>query len=49
MLEASSAEGRVWADAAYTVPLTMLPLFGQQRVVLHHRHAEPVDPWRNIP
>jgi len=41
--------GRVWADAEYTVPLTTLPLFGQSRVVLHQRHAEPVDPWRNIP
>jgi len=41
--------GRVWADAEYTVPLTALPLFGQSRVVLHQRHAEPVDPWRNIP
>jgi len=40
--------GEVRADATVTVSLATIPIFGTTAIRLHHQHAEPVDPFRNL-
>ncbi len=40
--------GQVRADATVTVSLATIPIFGPTAIRLHHEHAEPVDPFRNL-
>jgi Flp pilus assembly protein TadG len=40
--------GEVRADATITVSLATIPIFGTTAIRLHHQHAEPVDPFRNL-
>lgn len=42
------ANGQVRADATVTVSLAAIPIFGPTAITLHHQHAEPVDPYRNL-
>jgi Flp pilus assembly protein TadG len=42
------AGGRVQAEASVTIPLGAFPLIGPAAITLHHRHVEPVDPFRNV-
>jgi hypothetical protein len=41
--------GQVRATAEYGVPLTGLGIFGESRILIRHRHAEPIDLRRNLP
>jgi len=40
--------GRIRADATVRVSLAFIPIFGSSELTLHHQHAEPVDPYRNV-
>ncbi len=40
--------GRIRADATVRVSLAFVPIFGSGELTLHHQHAEPVDPFRNV-
>jgi len=40
--------GQVRADATITISLATMPIFGASAITLHHQHAEPVDPFRNV-
>src|SRR5262249_14419149 len=40
--------GEVQADATVTVSLVGISVFGPTQITLHHRHLEPVDPYRNL-
>jgi Flp pilus assembly protein TadG len=40
--------GRIRADATVRVSLAFIPIFGSSELTLHHQHAEPVDPFRNL-
>jgi len=40
--------GRIRADATVRVSLAFVPMFGSGELTLHHQHAEPVDPYRNV-
>ena len=40
--------GQVRADATVTISLAAMPIFGAGAITLHHQHAEPVDPFRNV-
>lgn len=42
------AGGNVRADAAVTVSLIGMSIFGPTQITLHHEHVEPVDPYRNL-
>jgi Flp pilus assembly protein TadG len=42
------AGGLVRVDATATVSLVGLSVFGPMHVTLHHKHVEPVDPYRNL-
>jgi Flp pilus assembly protein TadG len=40
--------GHVRADATVTMSLAEMPIFGRTAITLHRKHAEPVDPFRNV-
>ena len=40
--------GQVQADATVAISLVGISVFGPTQITLHHRHFEPVDPYRNL-
>ena len=42
------AGGTVRVNAAITVSLIGISVFGPTQMTLHHQHVEPVDPYRNV-
>jgi hypothetical protein len=42
------AGGTVRVNAAITVSLIGISVFGPTQITLHHQHVEPVDPYRNV-
>jgi Flp pilus assembly protein TadG len=40
--------GQVQADATVAISLVGISLFGPTQITLHHRHVEPIDPYRNL-